>query len=136
MIKELSRFCEPLLITPEAANAWVEALSQVSARQAEVFGTKIELPGMRIEHGVAIVPIKGVVAVNVSPIEKLFGVVDMADILEEIEAAEKNDQVSAIVFDIDSPGGTFNGTPELAAQIQNALKPTFAFTSGMAASAA
>lgn len=137
MIKELCRFREPLLITPEAANAWIDALTApIESRSVEIFGNKIDLPGSRIEKGVAVIPIKGVVAVNVSPFEKLFGVVDMADISEEIADAEANEEVTAIVFDIDSPGGTFNGTPELAAQIANASKPTFAFTSGMAASAA
>lgn len=140
MIKELLRFREPLLITADAAQVWIEQLSKLaqvdSKRAAEIFGQAIELPAMRIENGVAIIPVQGAVAQGVSGFEKLFGVVDLRDVSAEIREAESDDTVSAIVFDIDSPGGTYNGTPEVAEQVAAATKPTFAFASGLAASAA
>lgn len=136
MIKELQRLCDPMLTTPENWLAWKNALeSAIEARDASLFGVAIEMPSMRIEDGVAIIPIDGPVARGVSGMEKLFGVVDMQDIGAELAQAEANPDVRSIVLEIDSPGGTVNGTPELARQIANSSKPTFAFSSGLAASA-
>lgn len=140
MIKEFSRFTEPLLIMAPAAHVWFEQAKRIlginSERHAEIFGEKIELPAMRIEAGVAIIPISGAVASNVSDWEKLFGVVDLQDVAGELREAVANPDVESIVFDIDSPGGTYNGTPELAQAIAATSKPTFAFSSGCCASAA
>jgi capsid assembly protease len=140
MIKEFLRFREPLLIMAEAAQVWLEQLQRVSKieskRAAEIWGQAIELPSMRIESGVAIIPIHGAVAQNVGGFEKLFGMVDLRDVATELREAMADESVNAIVFDIDSPGGTYNGTPELAEQIAAANKPTFAFSAGVAASAA
>ena len=53
------------------------------------------------------------------------------------EAAERDD-IKAVFLDIDSPGGTVAGTPELAATVAsiNAQKPVYAFSSGLMCSAA
>jgi len=140
MIKELLRFKEPLLIMAEAAQVWLEQLQQFSKleskRAAEVFGQAIDLPAMTIDNGVAVIPIRGAVAQGVSGFEKLFGIVDMLDVSQELRDAQADASVKAIVLDIDSPGGTYNGTPELAAQVAATTKPTFAFIGGCGASAA
>lgn len=134
MISELQRLAEPMLITADAWSAWARLAAD--QRSAEIFGQSIELPSMEVRNGVAVIPIHGTVAVNVGPIEKLFGVVDMQDVGAEIAQAEANPDVSAIVFDIGSGGGTYCGTPELANRIQASPLPTFAFTASVAASAA
>ena len=50
----------------------------------------------------------------------------------------ERDDIKAVFLDIDSPGGTVAGTPELAATVAsiNAQKPVYAFSSGLMCSAA
>lgn len=54
----------------------------------------------------------------------------------QIEAAEKDPRVRAILLDIESPGGTVAGCEDLAATICEATKPVYAYTAGCACSAA
>lgn len=82
-----------------------------------------------------IIPIKGAIGSNLMPIEKILGMVDVNDIRKNIDAFEKDPQITHLVFDINSPGGTVTGVPELASRIRNASKPTIAFTDSQAASA-
>lgn len=57
---------------------------------------------------------------------------------QAFDAAMASPQVDAILFDVDSPGGTVQGVPELAAKIRSArgVKPMTALANGMMASAA
>ncbi len=50
----------------------------------------------------------------------------------------QRDDIKAVFLDIDSPGGTVAGTPELAAAVAslNERKPVYAFSSGLMCSAA
>lgn len=61
-----------------------------------------------------------------------------ADIMAEVQAAAADAQVSAIVLEIDSPGGEVFGVPEAWAAIRDAAagKPVVAIANSMAASAA
>src|SRR5215467_6271108 len=62
----------------------------------------------------------------------------MDGIRARLEAAAANPDVSAIVLDVDSPGGTVAGTPETAAAVRRAaeVKPVVAVANSLAASAA
>lgn len=55
-----------------------------------------------------------------------------------LNAAVADPNVAAIVIDVDSPGGTYTGTPETASAVRAAaaVKPVIAVTETMAASAA
>lgn len=57
---------------------------------------------------------------------------------QRLDAAVADARVDAIVLDIDSPGGTVTGVPELAAKVRAAreVKPVVAVANGMMASAA
>lgn len=70
--------------------------------------------------------------------EAYYGATDFEEIAESVTAAAKDPSVRGIFLDIDSPGGTVNGTPECAQAIieAKAIKPVYAFTSGLMASAA
>ena len=56
---------------------------------------------------------------------------------EEVGAAQREaggrDDIKAVLLDIDSPGGTVAGTPELAATVAsiNGRKPVYAFSSAL-----
>jgi signal peptide peptidase SppA len=59
-----------------------------------------------------------------------------ATIAGYIKEADANPNISAIILNIDSPGGTVDGTETLANTVKAATKPVVAFVDGMAASAA
>lgn len=64
------------------------------------------------------------------------GPMGMVSIGRFIQSADRNPSVDAIVLNIDSPGGTVDGTESLANIIKNTSKPVVAFVDGMMASAA
>jgi|TARA_R110002096_G_scaffold74822_3_gene177130 signal peptide peptidase SppA len=90
--------------------------------------------------GVAIIPVAGVIGHKVSPIAKLLGAVDALDIMAAIELAADDDEVDTIILDIDSPGGTVAGVPELAETVEavqaSGTKKIYAYTDSQMASAA
>ena len=61
---------------------------------------------------------------------------DYQNIMESIDALERDTSVSAVIFDINSPGGEVSGCPETAEAIAKMEKPTLALANGMMCSAA
>lgn len=53
-----------------------------------------------------------------------------------LKKAEQNPNISSIILKIDSPGGTVDGTQELAQLVKSLTKPVVAFVDGLMASAA
>lgn len=116
----------------------IERMEDAPKRYAERCGEAVELPSMRVENGTAIIPINGVMVRGVSMAEKVGGVVCMEDIERDVIWAMESPEVERVVLDIDSPGGMYNGTPELAGVVAKCKerKPMAAFTAGTMASAA
>lgn len=104
----------------------------------DVCGNSVEFDSMQVIDGTAIIPIKGVMVHGLKMAEKIESVVCMEDVEKDIMFAIESDDVKRIVFDIDSPGGMYSGTPELGALIAQYRdkKPMAAFTNGLMASAA
>jgi len=98
-------------------------------------GESVELDQMEIVDGVAYIPVGGVMARKLGAMEKGSGAVDYLDIAEELAVAAEDDTVEAIVLDMDTPGGTVNGCPELGDLIASIEKPVVAFSAGIVASA-
>ena len=90
--------------------------------------------------GVAIIPVSGVIGHKVGPVAKMLGAVDALDIMAAIELAADDDEVDIIILDIDSPGGTVAGVPELAETVEavqaSGIKKIYAYTDSQMASAA
>ena len=61
---------------------------------------------------------------------------DTEEIEELLEEAENDNNVSAVVLDIDSPGGAVNGSVELAEFVAGMTKPVVTYTAGDCCSAA
>lgn len=59
-----------------------------------------------------------------------------ATVGRHIQEADRNPNISAIILQVDSPGGTVDGTETLANIIKNTQKPVIGYVDGMAASAA
>lgn len=139
-------FHQPWLITSQAhasirtlieSHLAQTALDVRVAREGEgPCGEAVELEQMQIVDGIAHIPIGGVIGQRLSRFEKGSGAVDVTDIGSELAQAESDPNVRAILLDFDSPGGMVSGTPELAAQVSQAQKPVYSFTSGQIASAA
>lgn len=104
----------------------------------DISGEAVELPQMLIEDGIAQIPVAGVLLKGASAWEKGAGAVAVEDVTADIEEALLDDKVGGIFFDIDSPGGTVRGIPELAATVKRAAsqKHVRAFSDGTMASAA
>lgn len=92
----------------------------------------------QVENGVAIIPIKSVMTKETSLFSFLFGGTSTARARMAFNSAIADASVQAVVLHIDSPGGSVDGTQELAQAIYAARgkKPIVAFADGMMASAA
>ena len=88
---------------------------------------------------VARVPIQGVLTTTDNGLGMIlgFGVVASADgIIDEIMQAEKDDEIEAILLDIDSPGGTPVAGDEIMKALKTVSKPTVAVIRDRGTSAA
>lgn len=130
---------EPWCIT-EAGHAAVRALvEKKTAGVAMDLSDFVNEPDQaRIENGVGIIPIKGVIGKGLGKLEKSCGACDLMDVEAAVQAFAVDGSVYRILLDVDSPGGVVGGVPELAdliAQVDKTKKVT-AFTEGQMCSAA
>lgn len=88
--------------------------------------------------GVAVIPIAGPLEAKPSFLSWLFGALSYEEIREAARSAMADPDVSGVILDIDSPGGTAFGLPELARDIRalRGTKPIVAVANAEAASAA
>ncbi|PIN78436.1 signal peptide peptidase SppA [Candidatus Woesearchaeota archaeon CG10_big_fil_rev_8_21_14_0_10_34_8] len=90
-----------------------------------------------IETGnVAVIPLKGIIVVDSNAGLFSTGYAVSTDVVEQIEKAEKDDTIKAIVLDINSPGGSPVASAEIARAISEAEKPTVALIREYGASGA
>jgi ClpP class serine protease len=83
---------------------------------------------------IAVIPLMGVIGMNLSPLQKALGGVDLMDFRKMWKAAEADPNVSEIWSLVDSPGGSAAGVEETARMVRNTVKPTASYNM-MAASA-
>jgi signal peptide peptidase SppA len=88
------------------------------------------------QGGTAVIPVQGFLALGLTKFEKQTGASDMGDIGEAIDEMLANPAVKRIAFEIDSPGGTVVGTPELADKIASIPLPTMSYARKLMASGA
>lgn len=109
-------------------------------------GPTIEPPRMRrftanaagAKGMVAVLPVHGVIEKSGGLFSMFFGGTSCDALTDQLRQALSDPAVSAIVLDVDSPGGDVAGIDELAAEIYAARKqkPVTAVSNGMMASAA
>ena len=94
--------------------------------------------GSYITEGVAVIPMHGVIGKRMNLLTQVSGGVSTEVVANDFLAALDNSEVKGIVFDIDSPGGTVDGTSQLADIIaaNKGRKPVVACANGMMCSAA
>jgi signal peptide peptidase SppA len=108
----------------DIARRLAAARAQQGARRAESFA--------------GVIPIYGVIMPRANLMTEMSGGTTVDGIRSSFRALLNDDEVSRIVFDVDSPGGSVEGIPELAAEIRDArgVKPMSAVANYMMASAA
>ncbi|PJO48940.1 S49 family peptidase [Brucella pituitosa] len=112
------------LVTPEFAAAVSDARAKEIAE---------------IDGKVAVIPVYGVLADRMDLFSAMSGGTSYAGIKRQMHKALSNEDVKAVVLDIDSPGGSVPGTDELATEIRKLRggeKPIIAQVNSLAASAA
>jgi signal peptide peptidase SppA len=115
------------------------------AQAVAFFDARIQLPDasrnalLSVSDGIGIIDLHGPLMRQPDLISALlFRATDMNEVTDAIQEAVQRDDVQSILIDINSPGGTVNGTPELAQAVADAakLKTTYAFSAGQMCSAA
>lgn len=106
---------------------------------ADRIGAARRRPGGATKSGaVAVIPIHGVITPKATLFTEISGGTSMESLIGAVRAAAGNDNVSAIVLDVDSPGGLTDLVPEAAAELRAARskKPLVAVANTDAGSAA
>jgi len=88
------------------------------------------------QGGTGVVQLSGFLAMGLTKFDKMTGASDMGDISDAIDEMLANPAVKRIAFEIDSPGGTVVGTPELADKIASIPLPTMSYARKLMASGA
>jgi signal peptide peptidase SppA len=127
------------LIQPEALQSMAASLRGLVDRGGLLPKQATESPLLTIEDGIGVVAIEGPILRKPDLFARIFfGATSSEDIGEALREAGERDDIKAVFLNIDSPGGTVAGTPELAAAVKalNGSKPVYAFSSGLMCSAA
>jgi HK97 family phage major capsid protein len=106
--------------------------------QARIGGRSRGAQTMASTGGVAVIPVTGVLVPKANLMTEISGGTSLEQLTADLRDAVADDTVSAIVLDIDSPGGSTDLCAETAAEIRKAAqrKPVIAVANTLAASAA
>ncbi len=127
------------LIQPDALHSMAASLRGFGDPVASLPQAEPPHPLLSVEDGIGVVAIDGLILRKPDLFARVFlGAISSEDIGDALRQAGERPDIKAVFLDIDSPGGTVAGTPELAAAVAslNARKPVYAFSSGLMCSAA
>ena len=127
------------LIQPEALRSMALAARAFNDRGNPLPQSHPQSPLLTVENGIGTVSIEGPILRKPGLFARvLMGAVGSEEIGDALREAGERDDIRAVFLDIDSPGGTVAGTPELATAVAsiNERKPVYAFSSGLMCSAA
>jgi signal peptide peptidase SppA len=111
--------------------------AMLSELKAKVVGTN-DVPRAQQIGPVAVIPVFGTVAHRMNMFSEFSGGTSTESLKAQIQKAAADESVSSIVLDVNSPGGTVGGLPELHSAIMDlrAVKPIVASINAQSASAA
>jgi signal peptide peptidase SppA len=127
------------LIQPDALHSMAASLRGIAASFTAQPPADPPHPLLSIEDGIGVVSIEGPILRKPDVFARVFmGATSSEDIGDALRQAGERPDIKAVFLDIDSPGGTVAGTPELAAAVAalDKKKPVYAFSSGLMCSAA
>jgi len=126
-------------ITPEALHqiiAIAQGVNQSPEAVAAALGRPLENTRTVTQRdSVAVVPVTGPIFRYANLFTQISGATSVQQLALDFSAALNNPAVSAIVLEIDSPGGQVAGIAELAQMIHAAGKPVVSYVSNLGASA-
>jgi signal peptide peptidase SppA len=122
----------------ETIGALVSALESGRLKANAEFQAQIDDPRVQLVGSVAVIPMCGPVFNRGNLFSYFFGGAVISTMRAQLRKAMADDDVKAIVFRVDSPGGVTDGVSEFAAEIFKArsVKPIIAVADTMCASAA
>lgn len=128
---------EPLLCDPIKAANHVKYAERYGIIDGvlDMFFNPVAKPYVT-QGGTAVIPLQGYLGIGLTKFEKQTGGMDMVDVEDAIDEALANPAVQRIAFEVDSPGGTVVGTPELADKIAGIPLPTMSYAKKLMASGA
>lgn len=137
----------PWAIVPEALDVLIEVVAaRVEDREptaeekdhALTAAAAARPPVAASSGSIAVLPIRGILSNRMGPIQQMSGSTSAEALQNALAQVVADPHVSAIVLDVDSPGGGVFGIQELADAIFNAkaVKPVYAVANAMAGSAA
>jgi signal peptide peptidase SppA len=112
---------------------------QIDERLAEARAANGERTGGAVAGSVAFIPMSGLITQRESLMSAMSGGTSIDELRSLLRTALADPAVQAVVFDIDSPGGSVDGVPEFAAELRQlsaGSKPIVAQVNTLAASAA
>lgn len=129
-------------ITPEMLSSMVEIAHQTN-RSPEAIAKEMgrdmkNTHAVSLRGGVAVIPVTGPLFRHANLLTAVCGATSYEILAQDFNKAMNDPNISAIVFDVDSPGGEVNGCSELSDMIYNARgkKPVIAYASGSCCSGA
>jgi signal peptide peptidase SppA len=112
---------------------------QIDERLAEAKAANGDRAGGAIAGAVAVIPMYGLITQRESLMSAMSGGTSIDELRSLLRSAIVDPAVQAVVFDIDSPGGSVDGVPEFAAELRQlsaGSKPIVAQVNTLCASAA
>lgn len=116
LLADLAR--SPLAIREAALGALVERVAGI-ARLGLAFGMPADRRRLDVRGGVAVIPITGPIRPRGSALGAFLGFASVDGLRELVDEAFGREEVTAIVFEVDSPGGLVGGVADLAAHIRS-----------------
>lgn len=94
--------------------------------------------GYEVQDNVAIIPIHGTIAQRMNLMTDVSGGTSSEMLVKDLKEATASNEIKGIILSMDSPGGAVAGTQKAAKAVEEArkVKPVYALTDGMMASAA
>lgn len=134
-------FAEPWAIMPEHLHGLIEKLWDLKGDWLDDwYGIKRDQYQARLvnEGGLGVIRIPGAIGKGLSGWELMLGAVDVDDLIPLLRRCGDDKAIRAVFLDVDSPGGTMCGVPELSGEIVRLRekKPVLAYTDQMMCSAA
>lgn len=112
---------KPFLILPDS---YAEHVTKCELNLADFVNTR--RPASLDENGIGVIHVYGPLLSDSTPIDRAMGATDYDEIAKEMYSL-LNENAKAIVFEINSPGGSSTGLQDLAELIENCPVPTVAF---------
>lgn len=128
----------PWAIVPERLAVMLQALNGFDAAAVEAARAARDARPPRQQAAVAVLSVSGPLEARPNVLSWLFGTLSYEEIAASLSDAVADPAIKGVILDINSPGGTVYGLPELAKTIRSlrGTKPIVASANAEAASAA